>query len=1353
MGFIDRPDYGQTPSLRFLENHSAVLFVTNGPDNKYLWANGDVAAPAIPTAANTSDGIEDLVRISSSSEQLSDRISITHSVMSDGVQFALNYSGSAWADLTPFSATIDCAYVANFVGTGPIEVGNSSAVDTVYGTYINVNIVPLIMAEINSVTTTLANDTDTEIIVTFKRQIKASSQPLSATLTGWYGTLNGTTFLYDGTGQYYTGVKFVGHWLEDPGTPMPATHSITIRITEPNASYYDGESVVTGPLTHIEATKLITVTGVSRAIAIAHTSWNRTFFGAPGSQPVGGIGGTIVPATPYLLRSSYTPRVTGAATYAEVLSGGVGIDFSVAVGFIPKNQISYVDLVLRLANGQTYALGNLTWLRSGTYQFDGPSGPSYPAEFYGFAVGSSPTVSKNMLSVLPPAMIAPSALTSASPAIAATLISRVHTNASGATPVASTNPTAQFNILPLGGDTYISMKAAFASAIRSSSIAARDAKFTVRIAPSSWVKRVRVLFNVGGTWIEYGTTDATALHTINKVVNTDNYIVGWSSGLPNYYGVHSCMLEVTDLNDVVAYVGPMDMTIAGPVATSCCFKSGTLIKTPSGDVPIEDIKVGSEIITIDVETGQLQLSSVTSTLSKLRGGLHRLKFEKKEDLLVTEDHALYTPDKPEKWSAIDDVTSQEVYGNGIGTQIQRLLVGDNLFESTGSLRTIKDITPEEGEHAVHTFSLATTDTPWYFAGGVLAHNINSDNCCFPAGTPVSMADGSFKAIETLDAGDEVLSYDVAAQSQTSSRVGKLGVFIRDNMCTLTFEGGKILKVTDDHPLYTKGGWKSINPHNTLKAYGTEASELAVGDEILTDANTWLRVASFSIERGEFTTYSAVDVEPYHNFYADGILAHNRGGDTLPTTDCGGACCFLAGTPISTPDGYRPIEEVEAGDVVFTYDFVTGESVPATVESTLVKMRSGLYRVDYGQEEPLYVTNDHAMFNGTDWVAIDPVASQVVYGNQYGFDVKPLNVGDTLFGPAGSIYTVEDITPEEGEFLVYTFKLEGKNPWYFAGNVLAHNKCCFRGDTLISTPSGDRFMQDMKVGDWVISYDENRKLTVQSQLVAKVVVNRSYHFKVSAEGIADMFITGDHPIHRADGNWAAVEPTAAQTSYGIIYGLLVQQLSVGDMIEGLAGFHKVTSIERVPGIQTMYTFDVRDPFNIYYANGVMVHNTTSGGCREGCGSSYCCVMPGTQISTVGGFMSIENIEVGTMVLSYNRETHLIEQVPVLSTLNKSRESHYKVKMLDGSELLLTNDHAIAAMDGRWLAVSAADAMAAAYGQRYGLNVEDLAVGDVLVGADKVVASIEEIPGEVTVYTMTVGGTCHAYFANGVLVHHV
>lgn len=66
-------------------------------------------------------------------------------------------------------------------------------------------------------------------------------------------------------------------------------------------------------------------------------------------------------------------------------------------------------------------------------------------------------------------------------------------------------------------------------------------------------------------------------------------------------------------------------------------------------------------------------------------------------------------------------------------------------------------------------------------------------------------------------------------------------------------------------------------------------------------------------------------------------------------------CFGAGTPILTTDGYKPIEEIKIGDMVYTED---GTIHP--VINTMSHFANNVIRLDY-DDKTLYCTNNHKFF--------------------------------------------------------------------------------------------------------------------------------------------------------------------------------------------------------------------------------------------------------------------------------------------------------------------------------------------------------------------------------------------------------
>ncbi len=61
-----------------------------------------------------------------------------------------------------------------------------------------------------------------------------------------------------------------------------------------------------------------------------------------------------------------------------------------------------------------------------------------------------------------------------------------------------------------------------------------------------------------------------------------------------------------------------------------------------------------------------------------------------------------------------------------------------------------------------------------------------------------------------------------------------------------------------------------------------------------------------------------------------------GGNCGRKNPDGTAACFIAGTPVWTRDGMKPIEQVRAGDVVLSRDIITGQTVYKPVKHAFSK---------------------------------------------------------------------------------------------------------------------------------------------------------------------------------------------------------------------------------------------------------------------------------------------------------------------------------------------------------------------------------------------------------------------------------
>lgn len=166
------------------------------------------------------------------------------------------------------------------------------------------------------------------------------------------------------------------------------------------------------------------------------------------------------------------------------------------------------------------------------------------------------------------------------------------------------------------------------------------------------------------------------------------------------------------------------------------------------------------------------------------------------------------------------------------------------------------------------------DVKWGGGGG--SGGGGGGSTCFPAGTKILMADKTEKNIEDVKAGDKVMGFD--GNKSIAETVLELESPIRDHLYELNFADGSSVQLTNEHPLYTTQGWKSLAPEKTRE----ENPKLVVGrlyngDAVLHKDNRYIKIVSITYHPGNVQTYNLKKVSANNNFYANGFLAHNKGG--------------------------------------------------------------------------------------------------------------------------------------------------------------------------------------------------------------------------------------------------------------------------------------------------------------------------------------------------------------------------------------------------------------------------------------------------------------------------------------------
>jgi len=141
-------------------------------------------------------------------------------------------------------------------------------------------------------------------------------------------------------------------------------------------------------------------------------------------------------------------------------------------------------------------------------------------------------------------------------------------------------------------------------------------------------------------------------------------------------------------------------------------------------------------------------------------------------------------------------------------------------------------------------------------------------CCFALGTPIHTKRG-LVPIEKIQVGDEVLTRNMKTGRLQYKKVTRLTPPHLDKLLQLRIEGETDpLQPTADHPFF-------IKHVGTKTGDWVQASQIKVGDVVLTAKGTWSKVTALPITETEATVYN-FEVEGNHNFFigSSGLLVHN-----------------------------------------------------------------------------------------------------------------------------------------------------------------------------------------------------------------------------------------------------------------------------------------------------------------------------------------------------------------------------------------------------------------------------------------------------------------------------------------------
>jgi hypothetical protein len=138
-----------------------------------------------------------------------------------------------------------------------------------------------------------------------------------------------------------------------------------------------------------------------------------------------------------------------------------------------------------------------------------------------------------------------------------------------------------------------------------------------------------------------------------------------------------------------------------------------------------------------------------------------------------------------------------------------------------------------------------------------------------------------------------------------------------------------------------------------------------------------------------------------------------------------AACFDGDTPVATETGFKRIDEIQVGDMIWSYNVETGEKSLKEVKQVFVKKSDELLHLETTEGEIDATINHPFYVTGKGWVA----AGDLVVGDEV----------HTLDGDAGTV-TGFKIEKLDKPLSVYNLEVKDFQSYFVGDGVLVHNGC-------------------------------------------------------------------------------------------------------------------------------------------------------------------------------------------------------------------------------------------------------------------------------------------------------------------------
>ena len=218
-------------------------------------------------------------------------------------------------------------------------------------------------------------------------------------------------------------------------------------------------------------------------------------------------------------------------------------------------------------------------------------------------------------------------------------------------------------------------------------------------------------------------------------------------------------------------------------------------------------------------------------------------------------------------------------GSSSDAWLERTINSGSLFSDPGGSRLIlsttrsfkvRDTNPAAGGQScdldIDIFDQAVGGSPVDNANVVLTATLFNacPTCCFTPDTLVTMGDGSEQPISEVAKGDTIRTFEGTEEvTEVIERVNR-------PMWRIELEDGRILRLSDEHPIYIKGkGYSCVKPNELVYKDLAETYKIELGDYAMLESGILLRVVKMTPHPYTDLVYTLGN----SRFYANGVLVY------------------------------------------------------------------------------------------------------------------------------------------------------------------------------------------------------------------------------------------------------------------------------------------------------------------------------------------------------------------------------------------------------------------------------------------------------------------------------------------------